>query len=127
MKQLIKRLLTLRLRKRRRFRAKSGVYVVLGRYLSLGKNQVNDIGMGGLSFYYIENGARVSREQQTLTLLTDGPTSAVQIPCRTVGDDSTGELIFPNQSVKRRCVKFERMNTEQKKQLKHLIKGYCQK
>jgi len=78
-----------------------------------------------LSFYYIENGAKVSRDQQILTLLTDGPTSSVQIACRTVGDDNTGELIFSNQSVKRRCVKFEHLNPDQKKQLKNIIKGYC--
>jgi hypothetical protein len=124
MKQIIKRIFTLGMRKRRRFRVKDGVYVVQGRYLSSGKNQINDIGMGGLSFYYIESGNRANRDQQTVTLLTDSPNSAVQIPCKVVGDNSTGELIFSNQSVKRRCVKFERLSAEQKQQIKDLIKGY---
>ncbi len=125
MKNMITRLLTLRLRKRRRFRVKDGIYVVQGRYLSSGKNQINDISMGGLSFYYIESANRISRDQQSVTLLTDTPNSAMQMPCKVVCDDSTGELIFSNQSVKRRCVKFGRLNAEQKKQLKELIKGFC--
>lgn len=124
MKQIIQRLLTLRLRKRRRFRVKDGIYVVQGRYLSSGKNQVNDISMGGLSFYYIESGNRANRDQQIVTLLTDSPNSAVHVPCKIVSDDSTGELIFSNQSVKRRCVKFKRLNAEQKQQIKDLIEGY---
>jgi len=124
MHKIIKRFFTLRLRKRRRFRVKDGIYVVQGRYLSSGKNQVNDIGMGGLSFYFIESGNRVGRDQQTVTLLTDRPNSAVHVPCSIVCDDSTGELIFSNQSVKRRCVKFGRLSAEQKKQIKELIKGY---
>lgn len=124
MKNIIRRLLTLRLRKRRRFRVKDGIYVVQGRYLSSGKNQINDISMGGLSFYYIESGNRVNRDQQSVTLLTDSPNSVLHVPCRVVCDDSTGELIFSNQSVKRRCVKFGRLSAAQKKQIKDLIRGY---
>ena len=124
MHKIIKRCLTLSLRKRRRFRVKDGIYAVQGRYLSSGKNQVNDISMGGLSFYYIESGHRIGHDQQTVTLLTDRPNSAIQVPCRIVCDNSTGELIFSNQSVKRRCVKFGRLSAEQKKQIKELIRGY---
>ena len=123
----IKRLLTLRVRRKRRFKVKKGLSVVGGGATSVGKNQINDIGMGGLSFYYTDNGQSDSHKSQRLSVVPDGQTAIIHIPCRTVCDADTGELMFPNQRVKRRSVKFERLSVHQKRQVKQLIKEFALK
>ncbi len=129
MEELFKRLLTLRVRKKRRFKVKKGLSVVLSGATHIGRNRINDIGMGGLSFYYTDEGGSVSNNSkpQNLSVIPDGQPAIVHIPCRTVCDDETGELIFPNQRVKRRSVKFGRMSDYQKKQMKGLIKDFVRK
>jgi len=122
METFIKRLLTLKIRKKRRFKVKKGVSAVLGGATSLGRNQINDIGMGGLSFYYTDNGNSVTHKSHNVSVIPDGRPTISHIPCRTISDADTGELIFPNQRVKRRSIKFERLSVRQKKQVKQIIK-----
>jgi len=89
-----------------------------------GKNQVCDIGMGGLSFYYVDRGAKANRDHQTLTVSTAGQPAVVHVPCRTVSDSDAGELLLLNQRVRRRSVKFERLSARHKAQIKDLIKKH---
>ncbi len=127
MGEFLKRLLTLRVRKKRRFKVKKGLNVVLSGAGAIGRNRINDIGMGGLSFYYTEDGHSVDNNSkaQNLSVIPDGQPAIIHIPCRTVCDDETGELIFPNQRVKRRSVKFGRLSDYQKKQVKGLIRDFA--
>jgi len=127
METLLKRLLALKIRRKRRFKVKKGVSVVLGGSGSIGKNQINDIGMGGLSFYYTDNGQPITQKAHNVSLIQDGRPTIFHIPCRTICDAETGELIFPNQRVKRRSVKFDRLSIRQKKQVKQLIKDFAVK
>lgn len=122
MERMFKRLMTLKFRKKRRYRVKSGLYAVVEN--STGKNQIDDIGMGGLSYYYIDSGIRPKKHAYDLTVLPENQQPPVQFSCKTVSDRETGELIFQNQRIKRRSVRFERLNIEQKQKLKHLIRDY---
>lgn len=123
MQGLLKRLLMLQMRKRRRFRAPRGICVVMGGQAVPGQNQVYDISMGGLSFFFVDNGLPVAHHHKTLTISQNGRPAAAQIPCEIVDDLDTGELIFPKQQVKRRCVKFQRLNPQQRDKIRALIKS----
>ncbi len=122
MPKMFRRLLSLRIRKRRRYRAKNGLYVVPPS--SLGKNQIDDISLGGLSFYYVDTGARPLKRGYAVKVMADSQLASVQIPCRTVSDSETGELVSQNQKIKRRSVRFEKLTMQQKKALKSLIKEF---
>ena len=83
MNVIIPRLLGFRFRKRRRYRAKKGLYAVLENYS--GKNPVGDISMGGLSFYYTDNGTPWSRKKGGYLVLRDeGNIGSLRVSCRTV-------------------------------------------
>lgn len=129
MEEFLRRLLTMRVRKKRRFKVKKGVSVIVSGATSIGRRRIDDIGMGGLSFYYTENGNSDGNgtTMTNLSVIPEGQPAIVHIPCRTVCDDETGELIFPNQRVKRRSVKFGRLSEYQKKQMKNLIKEITRK
>ena len=87
-----------------------------------GRNQVVDISMGGLSFHYISNGGPASNGRYHLAILAENEPQAVKLPCRTISDHETGELVFQNQKIRRRSVRFEGLSTAQKTALKGLIK-----
>lgn len=127
MEEFLKRLLTLKVRKKRRFKVKKGLSVVVSGATGIGRNRINDIGMGGLSFYYTDDGhcADNNGRMKNLTVIPDGQPAIIHIPCQTVCDAETGELIFPNQCVKRRSVKFGRLSENQKKQMRKLIKEFA--
>jgi c-di-GMP-binding flagellar brake protein YcgR len=119
MNDLFKRLICMKIRKRKRYRPVSGLYAVIEN--SSVRNQVDDISLGGLSFYFVDNGSRPQKSFYTITLHGQNSAEYVKIPCKTISEAETGELIFQNKKIKRRSVKFERLNRQQKEQLKRLI------
>ena len=122
MMALLGRLLALKFRKRRRYRAKKGQIAVYENNPT--GNQIGDISMGGLSYYYVDNGWRSNRNEYGLTLITKNKRRMVQIACKTVCDLEAGQIISQNHRIKRRCVRFQRLNHQQKDKLKEIIKDY---
>jgi hypothetical protein len=120
MANYLKRLLLLQMRRQRRFRLSGALYVIVDSYP--GKHQVDDISSGGLSYYYVDNGLRPKKGSYGLRVLSERFRLAVELAGKTISDRETGELIFQNQRIKRRSIRFERMNRRQKKELKDLIK-----
>lgn len=116
----LKRLLLLQMRWRRRYRASNGLYVILDSYP--GRHQVDDISSGGLSYYYADNGLLPKSGRYGLRVMLESHRLAVELAGKTICDRETGELIFQNQKIKRRSIRFERMNPRQKKELQDLIK-----
>lgn len=121
MNEFVKRVFSLRIRRRRRYRLKGGVYVVLN--TSSGKYQIDDIGYGGLSFHYIDNGYRSSGRSFPLRIMAENQTEIVRLKGRTVDENETGELIFHKKKIRRRSIRFESMDRRQKKDLKAFIKN----
>ena len=119
---LLGRLLVLKFRKKRRFRAKKGLYVIFENHLA--GNQIGDISMGGLSYYYIDNGLRPKKDEYALTLIPDNKERKVHLSCKTICDFEAGQMVFQNRRIKRRCVRFQRLNHQQKDQLRDIIKDY---
>lgn len=120
----IKRLMKLQIRKRKRRSARDGAYVIYGH--SVSKRQINDISMGGLSFYYVDKGRRIHRGFRELSIVNGNRVCLKDLPFRTVSDVETGEVMFQKKRVKRQSVRFGRLSHRQKRQLRALIANLSQ-
>jgi len=121
---LIKRLLKLQIRKQKRRSAREGVYVVYGH--SISKRQINDISMGGLSFYYEDRGRTIDRGFRELSLIDQKRICLKDIAFSTVSDVEAGEVLFRNKRIKRQSVRFERLTRLQKRKLRAFISNYSE-
>ena len=122
MDRLLKRLLLLEVRKRRRWRSQGGIYAVVSGY---GRHEVDNIGFGGLSLHYTEGGLPKGKGAFGMSIRSNNKSSAaVKLKGRTVSDEEVGELVFQNKKIKRCSVRFEPLNSDQKKALKKIIKTY---
>jgi hypothetical protein len=123
MHSILKRLLSLEVRKRRRWRGKGIIYAVVRGF---GKHEVDNIGLGGLSFHYSDEGKPPAKGAYGLSIRTRANASAeVKLKGRTVSDQDVGELVFQNKKIKRCSVRFEPLNQKQKAALKSIIKTRC--
>jgi hypothetical protein len=117
----LKRLLTFRFRRRTRFYARDGVYVVLEN--SAKKNQVSNISMGGLAFDYEDTGYLLGKGSYELKVLSDKNVTLERIPFKKVSDFAVGEVLYPYRKVKRQTVQFAGLTNAQKAQLRFFIKN----
>lgn len=122
MASLFKRLIGLKIRKQRRYKVTEGVYVTYEQ--SLSKNQVENLSLGGLSFYYVDDGTRIDGGSCRLSLFTKNDIRVGNVPFKAVSDIDTGELIFNKKKIKRQGVCFEKLSQPQKDQLKKIIRIY---
>jgi hypothetical protein len=118
----IRRLLTFNIRKKRRLKAMDGIFVVLGN--SLTKNQVGDISMYGLSFYYIDRGIKLRKGPCELKILINNDLWMGEVPCKIVSDIDTAEIRFQNKKIKRQSVRFGRLSHSQKSKLKYILNNF---
>ncbi|RLC05857.1 MAG: hypothetical protein DRH90_04950 [Deltaproteobacteria bacterium] len=116
-----KRLLTLRFRKRPRFNARDGVFVIMEN--SARMNQVHNISMGGLAFDYEDTGFLIGNKSYELKVMTDNDLKLDRIPFKKVSDFAVGEVLYPYRKIKRQTVQFAGLTNSQKSQLKYLIKN----
>lgn len=122
MSGLLKRLLLLEVRKRRRWRSLGSIYAVVSGY---GRHEVDDISFGGLSFHYTEGGLPKGKGAYGLSIRGHNHASEmVRVKGRTVSDEEVGELVFQNKKIKCCRVRFEPLNSDQKKALKSIIKSH---
>lgn len=121
MNEYIKRIFSLKIRRRRRYRVKSGAYVILSN--SSGKYQIDDIGYGGLSFHCVDNGLKSKESTQQIKIVTENQDQALVLGGRIVAESETGELIFEKKRIKRRSIQFDRMSTQHKKDLENFIRN----
>jgi hypothetical protein len=119
----LKRLLTLKFRKQRRYKAKEGVYVAYE--MSLSKNQIDNISMGGLSFYYVDDGTRIDKGSYQLAVFAKKHLYWGDIPFKTVSDTEAGELIFKGKKIKRQSVRFEHLSQPQKNHLREILRTHA--
>lgn len=117
----LKRLLTLKFRKRQRFHARDGVFVMMEN--SARMNQVQNISMGGLAFDYEDNGYLIGKSSYELKVLSDQNLKLDRIPFKKVSDFPVGEVLYPYRKIKRQSVQFGGLTSSQKAQLKHFIKN----
>ena len=118
--RFIKRLLLFRFRKRPRFNARDGVFVIMEN--SVKKNQVHNISMGGLAVDYEDLGYLLGKGSYELKVLSDQNRTLDRIPFKIVSDSQVGEVLYPYRKVKRLTVQFNGLTNAQKAQLKYFIK-----
>jgi hypothetical protein len=117
------RLIQFKFRKRRRHRARMGLFVSFDNTLSL--NQIGDINMGGLSYYYEDHGFTMGKRAQSLRILTaDDPTGVNHILFRIVSDRENGLLLFENRRIHRQGIRFRGLTWVQKRKLRDIIRHY---
>jgi len=119
--RFFKRLLTLRFRKRPRFNARDGVFVIMEN--SVRMNQVHNISMGGLAFDYEDTGFLIGKKSNELKVMTDKDLKLDRIPFKKVSDFAVGEVLYPYRKIKRQTVQFAGLTNSQKTQLKYFIKN----
>lgn len=117
----LKRLITFKFRKQRRFNARDGVYVVMEN--SIQKNQINNISMGGLAFDYEDTGYLHGRGSYELKVVADSNLALDRIPFKTVTESNIGEVLYPYRKIKRQSIQFESLTPAQKAQLRYFIKN----
>ncbi|MEJ2640947.1 MAG: hypothetical protein P8010_15365, partial [Desulfosarcinaceae bacterium] len=93
---------------------------------SISKRQINDISMGGLSFYYEDRGRTIDRGFRELSLGDHKRVCLRDIAFKTVSDVEAGEILFRNKRIKRQSVRFERLTRRQKRQLKAFISTHSE-
>jgi len=118
--RFIKRLLMFRFRKRARFSARDGVFVIMEN--SFKKNQLHNISMGGLAVDYEDTGYLLGKGSYELKVLNDQNRALDRIPFKIVSDYQVGEVLYPYRKVKRLTVQFDGLTNAQKAQLKYFIK-----
>ena len=106
--RFLKRLLTFRFRKRPRFHARDGVFVIMEN--SVRKNQVQNISMGGLAFDYEDSGYLLGKGSYELKVLADKNLTLDRIPFKKVSDFAVGEVLYPYRKIKRQTVQFARLD-----------------
>ena len=121
MYRFLKRLLTLKIRKRRRFAAKEGVYVVMENTFL--KNQVDNISMGGLAFNYEDHGYKFGKGSHELKVIANKNIVLDRVPFKRVSDFPVGEVLYPYRKVKRFSVQFESLTSAQKAQLRYFLQN----
>jgi hypothetical protein len=115
----LKRLLLLKMRRDRRYKAKDGLCVAYDQSMSM--NQVDTISMGGLSFYYVDRGRRIETGSYQLSIISKNRVYLRNVPFQTVSDQASGEIPLKQKRVKRQSVRFQNLTRRQKKRLKAII------
>ena len=110
------------LRKNKRYKAKDDVWVRLER--SFQKNQIDDISLKGLSFYYVDNGHGIGKGSRYLKLQIGERSMVEPIRFEVASDTNIGETMLPKNKIRRLSLHFQRLSFRQKRQLKHLIKHH---
>lgn len=117
------RLIQFKFRKRRRHKARTGLYVTFDNTLS--RNQIGDINMRGLSYYYEDHGFTMGMRANALRIVTtDDPTGINHIPFTIVSDRETGSLPFKNRRINRQGIQFNGLSLVQKRKLRDIIQHY---
>lgn len=111
-------------RRHLRYPALDGVIVALNPKADI-LGQMIDIGLGGLSFRYIDAEVETTPSNQLLILLNKPRFYLENIPYRTVADhELPNEFIFSAVSVRRMGVEFGDLTSAQRTQLEDFIL-YC--
>jgi len=117
------RLIQFKFRKRRRHKARTGLFVTFDN--SLAHNQIGDINMGGLSYYYEDHGFTMGTRSIALRITTtDDPTGINHIQFKIVSDSETGSLLFKNRRINRQSIRFSGLTLVQKRKLRDIIQHY---
>lgn len=110
-------------RKHKRYKARDGLTVVLDRKFPNG-DQILDIGMGGMTFNYIDKGEPL-KEKFEIDICVDGELTLQNAKVKLVSNIEVGDISFQGKSIRRISVQFLSLTPVQEFDLKALIKSHA--
>lgn len=119
------RFLTLKIRRERRHQAGNDLFVILDNMPV--RHQICDISTRGLSYHYVSQGHSPRSGTIPLKIVAKDNSISLYLDGRNIVELETGEYVSGHQTIKRRGIRFEKMNRVQKMALKRIIKDYSVK
>ena len=119
---MLQRLFRFRHRKFKRYRAQSGLTVVLDRTSPRG-DEVIDFGMGGLTFNYVDSGEQL-QDRFEIDIWVDGKPYSKNVKARLVSNIEVGDISFQGKHIRRISVQFPSLTPVQEFDLRSLIKSH---
>ena len=110
-------------RKHRRYKVRDGLTVVLDNNKSSSGDEILDIGMGGLTFNYVQGGEPL-KEKFAVDIYLDGKLFVEQIKTKLISNIEVGDISFHSKNIRRISVQFTSPTPVQEFDLKSLIKSY---
>ncbi len=109
-------------RKYKRYKVRDGIEVVLGDRDRNG-DEVLDIGMGGLTFNYVERGEPL-KETFTIDIYVDGKLYIDKMKTKLVSNIEVGDISLHSKNIRRISLQFNSPTPVQEFDLKALIKTH---
>ncbi len=122
MKNFLKRLFSLKLRKHKRYQVQEGLTVVFDPGSFPGDEVVN-IGLGGLTFNWVDRGEPLPDKFQ-IDLLLDGKIYLEELKVKLVLNVEMGDISYSSKNIRRINVQFLNLTPVQEFDLRALIKSH---
>ena len=122
MENLLKILFRSKHRKHKRYRVRGGLTVVLDPKSSNG-DEILDIGMGGLTFNYVDRGEPLE-EKTKIDIYVDNELYLEKLIVKLVSNIEVGDISFSSKNIRRISVQFLSLTPVQEFDLKALIKSH---
>ena len=121
MKDFLRRIFTLKHRKHKRYRVEEGLTVSIDPE-SLPGDQIVNIGLGGLTFNWIDRGQSPPDRFQ-IDLYVDGKLYLEKLRVKLVTNTEVGDISYSSKNIRRISVQFLGLTFIQEFDLKALIKS----
>ena len=122
LENLLKILFRSKHRKYKRFRVRGGLTVVLDPESPNG-DEILDIGMGGLTFNYVDRGEPLE-EKSKIDIYVDNELYLEKLKVKLVSNIEMGDISFSSKNIRRISVQFLSLTPVQEFDLKALIKSH---
>lgn len=122
MKDFVKKIFALKHRKHKRYRVQEGLTVVI-EPASIPGDQIVDIGLGGLTFNYIDRGQPLP-ETFRLDIFVDEKSVLRNLKVKLVSNIEVGGITYSSKNIRRISVQYLKLTPVQEFDLKALIKSH---
>ena len=122
MENLLKIIFRSKHRKYKRYRVRGGLTVVLDPEFPNG-DEILDIGMGGLTFNYVDRGEPLE-EKSKIDIYVDNELYLEKLKVKLVSNIEMGDISFSSKNIRRISVQFLSLTPVQEFDLKALIKSH---
>ena len=121
MKDFLERIFALKLRKYKRYEAQEGLTVAIAG--SFPGDQIVNIGLGGLTFNWVDKGQPLSGNFD-IDLRLDGKLYLEKLKVKLVSNIEVGDISYSSKNIRRISVQFLILTPVQEFDLKALIKSH---
>jgi hypothetical protein len=110
-------------RKHKRYKTREGLTVILDQKATKG-DEIIDIGMGGLTFNYVDMGEPL-KEKFEIDIHVDGELIIEKAKVKLVSNIEVGDISFQGKNIRRISVQFLSLTPVQEFDLRALIKSHA--